>query len=458
MTISWINKYNPKNVTDIIGNKNQLSALNTWLDNIDNITNKNYSIIISGNQGLGKTTSVKLILKEFNYIIKIIKPNEIKDHRLYEEINDYYDFKNSIYAKLAINNNKNKKIAIIFDETENITLSSEKKYIMDIYKKNNKLKAFPLIFISNNHHSKLLYDLKKECSELIFINPTNTELKDYIIKIYDKENIILENYTSMIDKIINFSQYDFRRLINILQELVYHISDDNILTEIILDEYIITSKKKNIDIGLFKSTKTIFNTYLNYYDIIRLYQVEKVLLPLMVHENYIKTILLNNNKNTKDILNDLLNISLSLSKADNIETSIYTDQNWYLQSIHGFFSCIEPSYLLNNNNINKIKLDDIKFSGDLNKSSLKNINKKNITNLSKIINNKNITEILMLNKISNYLITHNKEDILISILKNYNSSLNIKDIELCLKIDKTSVFTNLVLKDKKRIIKKLIIK
>ena len=64
----------------------------------------------------------------------------------------------------------------------------------------------------------------------------------------------------------------------------------------------------------------------------------------------------------------------------------------------------------------------------------------------------------MLNKISNYLITHNKEDILISILKNYNSSLNIKDIELCLKIDKTSVFTNLVLKDKKRIIKKLIIK
>ena len=457
MIIPWINKYVPVNILDIIGNKNQINILTEWLINIDNNTSKNYSIIISGNQGLGKTTTIELILKHFNYIIKIIKPNEIKDHRIYEEINDYYDFKNSIYAKLAFNNNKNKKIAIIFDETENITLSSEKKYIMDIYKKNNKLKAFPLIFISNNHHSKLLYDLKKECSELIFINPTNTELKDYIIKIYDKENIILENYTSMIDKIIDFSQYDFRRLINILQELVYHISN-NILTEFILDEYIITSKKKNIDIGLFKSTKTLFNKYLKYNDIMRLYQIEKVLLPLMVHENYIKKIVLNNNKSIKSIMDDLFKISISLSKADNIETSIYTDQNWYLQSIHGFFSCIEPSYLLNNNNINKIKLDDIKFSGDLNKSSLKNINKKNITNLSKIINNKNISEILMLNKISNFLITNNKEDLLISILKKYNNSLNIKDLELCLKIDKTAFITNLILKDKKRIIKKLIIK
>ena len=457
MILPWINKYAPTNILDIIGNKNQINILTEWLTNINNNNNKNYSMIISGNQGLGKTNTVELILKNFNYIIKIIKPNEIKDHRIYEEINDYYDFKNSIYAKLAFNNNKNKKIAIIFDETENITLSSEKKYIMDIYKKNNKLKAFPLIFISNNHHSKLLYDLKKECSELIFINPTNEELKDYITTIYNKESIILENYTTMIDKIIDFAQYDFRRLINILQELVYHTSN-NVLTENILDEYILTSKKKNIDIGLFKSTKTLFNKYLNYNDIMRLYQIEKVLLPLMVHENYIKKIVLNNNKSIKSIINDLFKISISLSKGDNIETSIYTDQNWYLQSIHGFFSCIEPSYLLNNNNQNKIKLDDIKFSGDLNKSSLKNINKKNITNLSKIINNKNITEILMLNKISNYLITHNKEDILISILKNYNSSLNIKDIELCLKIDKTSVFTNLVLKDKKRIIKKLIIK
>ena len=32
-----------------------------------------------------------------------------------------------------------KKIALIFDETENITLTSERKYIMDIFKQNNKI-------------------------------------------------------------------------------------------------------------------------------------------------------------------------------------------------------------------------------------------------------------------------------------------------------------------------------
>jgi hypothetical protein len=49
----------------------------------------------------------------------------------------------------------------------------------------------------------------------------------------------------------------------------------------------------------------------------------------------------------------------------------------------------------------------------------------------------------MLNKLCNYLINNNKQDILLNILKNYNKNNNypkIKNIELCLKIDKTQFF------------------
>ena len=155
----WINKYKPTYINQIIGNHDQINTFRSWITNLS--SNKNQSIIVSGNQGLGKTLTIKLILEEMNYIVRIINPNEIKDHRILDDFNDYYNFVNSIYTKIQFSDNKNKKIALIFDETENITLTSEKKYIMDIYKENNKMKSFPLIFISNNQHSKLLNDLKK---------------------------------------------------------------------------------------------------------------------------------------------------------------------------------------------------------------------------------------------------------------------------------------------------------
>ena len=61
----------------------------------------------------------------------------------------------------------------------------------------------------------------------------------------------------------------------------------------------------------------------------------------------------------------------------------------------------------------------------------------------------------MLNRICNHLIHENKEDELIKILNEYNKDISIKEIELCLKIDKTTDFNILASKDKKRITKKI---
>lgn len=448
----WINKYKPSSLNKIIGNSTQIENLKEWITNLNN--NKSQGIIISGNQGLGKTLTIKLLLNELKFIPRIINPNEIKDHRILDDFNDYYNFVNSIYSKINFNDNKNKKIALIFDETENITLTSEKKYIMDIYKNNNKLKSFPLIFISNNQHSKLLNDLKKGCKEILFTNPSNSELRQLIKNISISEKITWDNEL-LIDKLILFAQNDIRRLINLFQELFYHLTDGKI-TNTNINEFIDKSREKNIDIGLFDSTERILNNYLDYETIIKLYESEKVLLPLMIHENYLKKILNKSKDSWQNIIYNIVKISDSISRGDNIETSIYTDQNWYLQNIHGFYTCLNTSFWINKNNSNyKINKEDIKFSSDLNKTSLKNINRKNILNLSKIINNKSNNEILMLNKICNYLIYEGKEDELIEILNGYDKDITIKEIELCLKIDKTTEFNTLASKDKKRITKQI---
>ena len=448
----WINKYKPTNLTQIIGNTQQIQKFKDWITNLS--STKSQSIIISGNQGLGKTITVKLLLEEMGYLVRIINPNEIKDHRIYDDFNDYYNFYNSIYSKIQFSEIVNKKLALVFDETENITLTSEKKYVMDIYKDNNKSKSFPLIFISNNQHSKLLNDLKKGCQEIIFMSPTINELKQMVKKISQKENIHWES-DQLIEKLIMFSQNDVRRLINLLQEFSYHLTNRK-ATEKNLSEFIEKSREKNIDIGLFDSTERILNNYLDYETIIKLYESEKVLLPLMIHENYLKKILNKTKDPWSNIIHNIVKVSDSISRGDNIETSIYTDQNWYLQNIHGFYTCINTSFWINKNKSNyKIDTEDIKFSSDLNKTSLKNINRKNIMNLSKIINNKSNQEILMLNKICNHLIQENKEEELINILNGYNKDISIKEIELCLKIDKTTEFNTLASKDKKRITKQI---
>ena len=220
----WVNKYRPKYLNEVIGNKDQIDNIKKWILNLN--TNKNQAIIISGIHGIGKSLTIKLIFEELNYLIRIIYPNEIKDHRIFDDFNDYYNHQNSIHSKINFKNDNKKNLVLIFEETENITLTSEKKYIMDIFKENNKKKCFPLIFISNNQHSKLLNDLKKNCDEIHFNSPIKQEFLKLIKFICNNEKIkISDNYG--LDILIDFCQKDIRRLINLLQEFSFNFNEIN---------------------------------------------------------------------------------------------------------------------------------------------------------------------------------------------------------------------------------------
>jgi len=450
METLWVNKYRPNSLQQIIGHKNQIKKIKDWLQSLK-LKAKNNAIIISGNHGIGKTLTVKLILEDSGYIVRIINPSEIKDFRNLDDFDEYYNQNNSIISKLNFYDNKN-KVALIFDETENISLNSEKKYIMDIFKENNKTNSFPLVFISNNQHSKLLNDLKKNCEEIRFYSPSTLEIKNLIKHISLNEKFLISDNEELYEKIINYSQFDIRRLINILQELSFHFKE--ILTAGSLEEFFEKSRKKNVDVGLYEATGKLINQYLDHETIFKLYESEKVLLPLMIHEHYIKKILSHSNQPWEKIIYSLVKTSDSISRGDNIETSIYTDQNWYLQNIHGFYTCLNTSFWINRySSGQKLSSDKMKFSSDLNKTSLKNINRKNINNLLKIVPNKSIEEIIFINQLANNFIKNNYEDKLITILQSYKKDITVKELELFLKIDKTQEFTTLTSKEKKKISK-----
>lgn len=441
----WINKYKPTKVADLISNKAAIKEIKKWLRNYSKGKTKHNSIIVSGNHGIGKSVSIELVLKESHFTIKRIKPENLKGKDAVDNLIQSVVHCGNIYEIML--GKKKTKYALVIDATDTITLRSEKACITQLYKENEKKRYFPIIFISNLQHNKLISDIKKNCTEITFKNPTENDMKRILSKVVKNEKMVIDEElkSKVMSKIIKFSQNDIRRMIYILQDLHYSHKNKSITIDHV-KKYLNFSQKKNKDIGLFDATRKILEAYHTVDKSLILYETEKVLLPLMIHENYYKVVLSRNNINT---LNTMKTISENISKGDVIETNIYTDQNWYLQDIYGFYTCVQTSYSINKNT-NKFtprKKYGIKFSSDLNKTSLKNINRKNIVNIQQVLPNKSIYDILNINKLLYHMVKNKKFEEIGKLVKDYK--LSIKDIEVIIKIDKTKEKLPLSSKGKK---------
>jgi replication factor C subunit 1 len=479
--ILWTDRYCPKKSTEIIGNKKAISEIKSWLNSYIKINEEENnddiktSIIITGNHGIGKTISAHILLKEYEYTITKINFNEVNNSKDIETYVKNFTFKSDIEDNLY--GVKNKKYAVIVDDIGSITSVKEKAALTSIQKYNEKYKCFPLIFISNNQHNKLLTEFKKTSIEIKFIPPNRFELEDLINKISKLESLKFDNTSDeddsdddyndddLIDLICEHSQFDVRRLINLLQEL-YYIYNNKIITKKIFKEFCISSKKKDTDISLFDATYNLLTSYKGIDDSLSYYESEKVLLPLMIHENYLEHIQKKcDSLPTKDKLKLIDEIACNLSKGDVVDGFVYGNQSWELQETYGFYTCVGPSEKLNNikykdkdGKYKKYKKgtgqENLKFTSDLNKTSIKNINKKNINNIVDYFPNKNIMDYLFLNKIVNKFILENKYDQISLLLKNYG--VGTEQIDSLLKIDKIrNSKNNLTNKQKKDIEKYL---
>lgn len=424
---NFIEKYQVNTIDDIIDNKDQIRILKNWLLNFE--TSKYHTAVISGGHGVGKNLISKLILTELGYEIKNIYGINLKNKGILSEIINLNTKTNDIYTSNIINN---KKYAVIIDDTESITLSSEKDNLIELFKFNTKYRYFPLILISNLQHSKLINNLKKISLDIIINYPSIESLKEYIIKICLKENIIITD-DKLYLQIIKFCQFDIRKLLSLLQDLYYTYNNKPITSDI-LKEYQQMTQKKDIEIGLYNATKSLLNNYKSINDSLQLYETEKVLLPLTIYENYYKKLFKQKNKNILKLMSDITD---SISIGDVIETNIYSDQNWFLQNIHGFYTCANTSYIINNTIPNNIVDYEVIFSADLNKTSSRNINKKkNILTLQSKFKDKNINDIIYINKIIYELDKTKNNNLLKKIKQIYN--LDNKNIQIALKIDKTN--------------------
>lgn len=454
----WIEKYKPLKIVDLITNTSSVTAIYEWINSYENVKKKalktfnkkkvkstknivsnkiaikknkknNFKscMLITGGHGTGKTITLEVILKNLNFNILNFNIGILKSEKNINEIIN----KLMVNILVRMNGDKMKKTAIIIDELESITAKAEKVCIMSLQKTNDINWYCPIIFISNGQHNKLLSDIRKATYEVKFYPPLPQDMKKILIKIAINENISIKN-DDVINKIINNSQNDIRRLIFILEDIKKQY-DNKLINVEIMDNYSFMSNKKDIIIDLYKATDEILYKYNNIDTCLKLFETEKILLPLMIHQNYIQSVLANY-KNNDEKYTLIQKISESLSIGDVIENHIYGDQNWEMQEIHGFYTCVAPSYYLCKNLNNKYNKINLTFATDLNKTSIKKINKKNIINADKCFKNMNINDYIYINKIVKKLIINNSIKECCELLKNLN--IQIEQIDSLLKIDK----------------------
>ena len=124
--------------------------------------------------------------------------------------------------------------------------------------------------------------------------------------------------------------------------------------------------------------------------------------------------------------------------------------SWDINISHALYSSIEPSYYLDKY-LMKNRNSNLVYPLDLNKYSIKRINKINIDNVNKIFNNMDIEDYIYVNQIIREQINNNKFKECIDNFKDYKD-FKVETLERLLKVDKIKCSkTNLKSKEKKEI-------
>lgn len=296
--------------------------------------------------------------------------------------------------------------------------------------------------LKNKNTLSFFYNNKEKIILIREIEVINTKYLNEIIKKYDYKKILIgsgdcikniNNLNIHTIKTINTYNYEIEKKNN-------YLKDKNIK---------IYNNKNNINLELYRNINFIFNKKLNDDDIINMYNDEKILFPLLIHENY-KKIIIEKIKTKKEIRDIIYKISNIYNKFIKYENHIIINHKWYLYDILCLYLCKYINNIIIKKKNEESKIYKLNYTKILTKNSIKSKNKKNsieIFKKLKIIHNydnllvKYINKILIINlKYNRFLynekikeLGYEKKDIL-KIVKNSNEYYFINNIQTIKKL------------------------
>lgn len=333
----WITKYKPNGLDEIVGNSIAIKKTIEWAKDV---TYK--PLIISGPPGVGKTTTAHALLKyNNNYIIEFDINNLKSKNKIQQKFSKLINTRSIEY----LFKRNSKTVSILID---NVKCPNDKSAIKDIirflkdkYKKSNSI--IPVIIVCDNHGK--LGDIKKIATNIRFKYPTRIDLFNHAKKIIQNEKMMIDDM--VLNFIVKHAQLDFRRLVNIL----YYISIKQTETEITTNNILKLLENfsiKDQDNDIYDISSKILNNYCGISDTLKLCETDRSLSTLMIHENYIDTVIYNRKGSNKEKIDVICKISDSLSHGDIFDMEVSVNKiGWNLGTHLLFLNNVLPSYYLN---------------------------------------------------------------------------------------------------------------
>lgn len=421
-----------------------------------------FNLILCGPNGSGRSTIVNDAIMACNMITTIYDPITYDNAKTYDGLIHLNN--NAIVGKFNTRSTTKERVLVV-DNIDTLTLTNEKKILCDILERNKKVGKVKIICISSNTTTKFMQDIAKLCSLLEIKRLTTKEMNDIISAETKKHELVIEK--SVLATIGTDCDGDLRTLDTILVGLsstfgTIAITGDDYA------KYKEFRRTKIIDLSCIDCVRNMLEHPYDDNNIEVRYNSNKVIIPLVLHENYSRDIIVRQRWKGLTGVELLDEISEMFSLSDVVETNIYSQQNWYLQNMHMFMSIRLPLSMMNYRNdttptatataADEKKIDyELEFSSELNKTSLKNINRKNITNILQMRSSLSRSDMFHMSYILNSQIqTGDTKLIAEHVLEYYKADLQsngFKLIDTLLKIDKTqSSISTISTKDKKNIL------
>ncbi|KAI9477089.1 replication factor RFC1 C terminal domain-containing protein [Zychaea mexicana] len=307
----WTEKYRPKKISEIVGNKEVVKQIDQWLKdwhrNLNANNNSNIksggssgkksngspsnfrSVLISGPPGVGKSTTAHVVAIENGYEVLEFNASDVRSKKALEDIlGEMVDnrtmtefYKRGAPSPVSV---KGKKVVLVMDEVDGMT-SGDRGGAVELAGmiKNTKI---PIICICNDIRSPKVAPLKNVCFDARFKRTPVNQIRSKIMSIAYKENLFIK--PAAVDELVQATHNDIRQVINILS--TYRLASKKMSDEDA--KAVAKANEKDSTMNLFDIPDALFSTPSWYNHTLAqkldIYFYDYGLTPLMVFENYLK--------------------------------------------------------------------------------------------------------------------------------------------------------------------------
>ncbi len=191
----WTEKYRPRNLSGVIGNKKAKNELKRWAGKWISDKPDKKAVILAGKPGIGKTTSALALAEEMGW--GVLEMNA-SDDRNSDAIKNFVG-RSAVDDTFSVNGdfipyNEGKRTLLILDEADNVFGSQDRGGIREIVNTVKKTQQ-PIVLIANDY-----YDLRRRsealsrmCKKIEFEPVNKSEIISLLQSICKNEGIKFDN-------------------------------------------------------------------------------------------------------------------------------------------------------------------------------------------------------------------------------------------------------------------------